>query len=86
MSRGTTFSTRLHVAQRKFRIKCADVEYSLRLKTLWILGDPQSALQYTNTLDCTYTQADFSLRVTHMKHCRKCCDPARQIYPYRQRL
>ena len=47
MSRGTTFSTRLQVRPLKTRISLRSLKrvFSVRIKTLWILGYPQSVLQ-----------------------------------------
>ena len=41
----------------------------MRLKTLWLLGYPQSAL-LRHWSDCAVPQIDMSLRLLHMQSCR----------------
>ena len=57
------------------RIRAVGSVFSVRLKTLGVLGYPQSALQRLRS-DCADAQSDVSLRWAHMQSCRKCCEPA----------
>ena len=53
--------------------------FSIHLKTLWILGNPQSALQRLWS-DFVDAQAALSLCLAHMPSCRKCCALAIMIF------
>ena len=67
LSRGTAFPTRLNQRPVKTQIR----EFTVRLKTFWILGYPQSALRRLRS-DCADAQTDLSLRWAHQRSCRKC--------------
>ena len=49
--------------------------FAVRMKRLWILGYPQSAMRRLWS-DCADAQADLSLRWARMQYCRKWCAPA----------
>ena len=74
--RGIAFTTNLHVrpaeTQIKLRIRAGWAMFTAHLKTLWILGYPQCALQRLWS-DYADAQADLSLRWAHMQSSRKCC-------------
>ena len=58
-----------------YKIACAGWSvFAVRLKTLWIIGCPQSAL-WRHRSDCSGAQTDLSLRWAHLHFCRKCCAP-----------
>ena len=71
LSRGTAFLTRLRVHPAK-----AKISLRIRMKTLRILGYPQSALRRLRS-DCADAQADLRLRKAHIQSCKKCFAPAK---------
>ena len=73
-SRGTAFLTIFHERSAKtqisLRIPAVWSVFAVYLKTLWILGYPQSDLRIVWS-DCAEAQADLSLRWVHMQSGRK---------------